>query len=221
MARRAVGLSAYRAVSRAQFGRGNMFRIVAARASGDLNTVAVGPGQGSAAAVLPPAASGTGGCKRHEHAFRCRASREHSGRTSRLPGRGWAQALGQQTRRRHGAPQQHRAVLRDTQACTQGHVLQGQPEALAALSQWVCGQAQRPPVRNACAEAGHGRRRGWRSSVRGRFSEFAPFRCVFGSSTGTPRVISPGTRSVDCVWLHRCRRQLAPRQVAEPKLAEP
>ena len=70
---------------RAPFGRGDLLRIVAGRASDDLDTVAVGPGQGSAAAVLPAASLGTGGCRGHGHAFRCRAIREHTGRTGRLP----------------------------------------------------------------------------------------------------------------------------------------
>ena len=97
MARRAVGLRACRAMSRAPFGGGNLFRVVAVRASDDLHAVAVGPGQGSAAAVLPAAALGTGGRKGHGHAFRCRAIREHTGRICRLPDRGRAQGTARVT----------------------------------------------------------------------------------------------------------------------------
>ena len=118
MARRAVRLAAGRAMPRTPFGRGDLFRIVAVRASDDLDTVTVGPGQGSAAAVLLAAALGTGGCRGHAHAFRCRASREQTGRIGRLPGKGWAQALCQRAHRQHGVLQQHRVVLRDAQALT-------------------------------------------------------------------------------------------------------
>ena len=80
MARRAVRLGAGRAMPRTPFGRSDLLRIVAVRAADDLDTVSVGPGQGSAAAVIPAAALGTGGCRGHAHAFRCRAIREHTGR---------------------------------------------------------------------------------------------------------------------------------------------
>ena len=100
IARRAVRLGAGWAMSRTRFARGNLFRIVAVRASDDLCTVAVGPGQGSATAVLPTAALGAGGRKGHGYAFRCQAVREHTGRIGRLPGRERAQGSAQVT----GAP---------------------------------------------------------------------------------------------------------------------
>ena len=85
MARRAVRLGTGRAMPRTPFGRGDLLRIVAVRASDDLDTVATGPGQRSAAAVLPAAALGTGRRKGHDHAFRCRVIREHTGRIGWLP----------------------------------------------------------------------------------------------------------------------------------------
>ena len=92
MARRAVRLGACRAMSRTPFVRGNLFREIAARASDDLDTVAVGPGQGSAAAVLLAAALGAGGRKGHDRAFRRQAVREHTGGIGRVPGSGPAAA---------------------------------------------------------------------------------------------------------------------------------
>ena len=97
MARRAVRLGADRAKSRTPFGRGNLLRIVAVQASGHLDTVAVGPGQGAATAVLPATALGTGGRKGHDRAFRCQAIRQHTGRICRVPGGGRAQGRAQAT----------------------------------------------------------------------------------------------------------------------------
>ena len=62
--------------------------------------------------------------------------------------------------KRHGAHQRDRVLLVHAQAGAQGHLPQDQPEASEPLRAGVRREAQRPPVRNACADAGHGLR-GW------------------------------------------------------------